>query len=57
MNWLKGKKTYILQIALVLYVLGGVVTGHMGGQEALGLLFSAGTISSLRAAFPTLPPI
>ena len=57
-TWLQGKKTYILQIGLVLYVIGGVVTHHMGVQEALGLLFSAGTIASIRSAISSLqlPP-
>lgn len=48
-NWLKGKKTYFLALALFAYTIGGYFTGHMTAQEALALIYSSGVIASLRA--------
>lgn len=49
-NSLKGYKTYFLALALVGYTLGGYFTGHMTLQEALGLLWTSGVVSSIRSA-------
>ena len=49
-NYLKGKKTYLLAAALLGYALGGYLTGHLNGKEALDLIWSSGVVSSLRAA-------
>lgn len=59
-NFLKGKKTYLLAAALLAYTIGGYFSGHLDAQTALGLLFSSGVISSIRAAIAKvseqLPP-
>jgi hypothetical protein len=55
-NWLRGKKTYFLALALFAYTIGGYLTGHMTAQEALALIYSSGVIASLRAAISKVPP-
>lgn len=49
-TWFAGKKTYFMALALLAYAAGGYFTGHMTSTEALGLLWSSGTLASLRAA-------
>jgi hypothetical protein len=56
-TFLSGKKTYLMAFALFAYCVGGYFTGHLDAQTALGLLFSSGTIASLRAAIDkAIPP-
>ncbi len=50
LEFLKGKKTYILQALLVVYAIAGVILGKMTLEEAMALLFSAATIASIRNA-------
>ena len=47
---LKGKKTYFLAFALFAYAIGGYATGHLTLTDALGLIWSSGVVSSIRAA-------
>jgi len=49
-NFLKGKKTYLLALALFAYAIGGYFTGHLTVMDAIGLIWSSGVVSSLRAA-------
>jgi hypothetical protein len=53
-NFLKGKKSYIMAIALFCYAVGGIVTGHLSVFDALGLFIGSGTVASLRAAISKL---
>jgi hypothetical protein len=53
-TWLQGKKTYLLAIALFAYAIGGYFSGHLTSAEVLGLLWSSGVVSSLRAAIGSL---
>ena len=53
--FLYGRKTYFLAFALFAYCLGGYFTGHLDLQTCLGLLFSSGTIASIRAAIAKIP--
>lgn len=55
-NWLKGKKSYLLAFALLAYAAGGYFTGNMSSQEALALLWSSGFAASIRAAIAKAPP-
>jgi hypothetical protein len=57
-QFLKGKKTYLLAAALLAYTVGGYFSGNLSMQDALGLLFSSGVIASLRAAITkvSVPP-
>lgn len=54
--FLSGKKTYLLSFALFAYCVGGYFSGHLDIQTALGLLFSSGTLASLRAAIDKTTP-
>ena len=49
-TWLKGKKTYILSIALVLYAVSGLLVGRLSVKEVIDLLFGSGFMATLRAA-------
>jgi hypothetical protein len=49
-TYLKGKKTYLLALALFAYAIGGYSTGHLSGQEAIKLIYESGIASSIRAA-------
>ena len=48
MNFLQGKKTYIIAIALVLYAVGGFVTGNLTGDQVVELLGLGGLGAALR---------
>lgn len=56
-TWLEGKKSYCLAIALFGYSLGGYFTGHLTGQETLGLIWSSGVTATLRAAITKVKPL
>jgi hypothetical protein len=49
MDWLKGKKSYILAGLAVIYAASGFLTGHLSGPQALDVLFAAGGLATLRA--------
>jgi hypothetical protein len=55
-EFLKGKKTYLLALALFAYAIGGYFSGHLDIQTSLGLIYSSGVIGSLRAAISKIPP-
>lgn len=48
-EWLRGKKTYFLAVALFAYAAGGYFTGNMTLQQALELIYGSGVLASLRA--------
>ena len=55
-NFLKGKKTYLLAFALFAYAAGGYFTGHLTLTDAVSLVYGSGVISSFRAAIAKIPP-
>lgn len=48
-NYLKGKKSYILAIGGIVYALLGYFTGHLDANSALNLVFGSMGLSTLRA--------
>jgi hypothetical protein len=49
-QWLKGKKTYIIQALALVYAASGYFTGNLDGKTALDILYSTTSISALRSA-------
>lgn len=54
-EWLKGKKTHISAIGLVLTGLAGLVGGEVTLYEFLMIAFGGASVSSLRAGLPKKP--
>lgn len=49
LNWLKGKKTYILVALGVVYAVSGYYTGNLDGQAALEIIWVALMGGTVRA--------
>jgi hypothetical protein len=49
-NWLKGKKTFIVAILLVVYALAGVVTGQLTLNNAILVVLNGLGLGFLRAS-------
>lgn len=49
-EFLKGKKTYILSALGVIYGVSGYVLGHLDGQTALGIIWTSLGFSTVRSA-------
>lgn len=49
-NWLKGKKTYLIQAAVFIYAISGLVTGNLDSKTAFELIYTSSTVSALRSA-------
>lgn len=47
-NWLKGKKTYGIALATVIFAVSGAATGQFSWQHAWELILGSGAIASLR---------
>lgn len=45
---INGKKTYILASLGIIYACAGYFTGHIGSQEALGVIWASLTTMGLR---------
>lgn len=48
-DYLKGKKTYLISIANVIYNVAAAATGHITWQEAITAIFQSGLVSALRS--------
>lgn len=48
-NWLKGKKTYILAVVGVIYALSGWYLGKIDTQTMINMAWAALTAAALRA--------
>lgn len=57
-QFLAGKKTYILGILGIVYAASGFLTGNLDSQSALGIVWAALTAMGLRAGISQigLPP-
>lgn len=53
-SYLKGKKTYILSVLFIVYLVIGVATKQIPLEQALGLLFAPATIAAIRSAIANL---
>ena len=51
---INGKKSYILAIALVLYAVGGVISGNLSIYDAIGILFGGGAVATIKHAVSKL---
>lgn len=49
-EYLKGKKVYILAACAVAYAIGGLATGHLDLQTAITILYSSGVMGAFRGA-------
>lgn len=49
-DFLKGKKTYILSALAVVYAISGLALGHIDPQTAVDMIWVALTGSALRAS-------
>lgn len=49
LNFLSGKKTYLLAALGIIYAVSGFLTGNIEGQAALELIWAALTASTIRA--------
>lgn len=48
MGFLKGKKTFVAAIAMVVYAASALLLGEMASVEAMGFVIEAGAIVALR---------
>jgi hypothetical protein len=48
-TWLKGKKTYILGLAAIVYAITGYYTGNLDSQTAMAVAWAAMQTMALRA--------
>ena len=48
-QFLKGKKTYLLGLAGLAYAIGGFSTGHLAQKEALDAAWASLTVIMMRA--------
>ena len=48
-DFLKGKKSYIVAAALILFAVSGVVSGQLSTQEATVIVLNGLGLSALRA--------
>ena len=49
-NYLKGKKTYLLALAGIIYAVTGAMTGHSSWKEAVDIIWASGIASAIRNA-------
>ena len=49
MNFLKGKKTYLVALALVVFAITGVATGNLTTEQAVALVLNGLGLGALRA--------
>lgn len=54
-TFLKGKKSYLMALALLAYAVGGYFTGHLTQADAIGLVWGSGVTASLRAGINNAP--
>ena len=52
LDFFKGKKTYIMTIAIICYALGGMVAGFIEFGVGIPLILGALGLGGLRAALP-----
>lgn len=50
LNFLQGKKTYIVAVATVVFAVAGVIVGQLSIKEAIELVLGGGALASLRKA-------
>jgi hypothetical protein len=50
MNFINGKKTYILGALGIIYAVAGYFTGNLDPQTALGLLWGSSSLLTIRHA-------
>jgi len=61
LNFLQGKKTYIIVVATLCYAIGGVIAGYISLNECIALILGALGLAGLRAGVadsvqpPTIP--
>jgi hypothetical protein len=48
-NFLSGKKTYLITLAAVVYAITGVISGNFTNDQAFEIVFAALGLGSLRA--------
>jgi hypothetical protein len=48
-QWLQGKKTYLLGLAALAYAIGGYFSGHLDAQTAMDIIWASLTSMALRA--------
>jgi len=53
-NWLSGKKTYIMAVAVVAWAWLSVYTGHMDVNTAIGITMGGTGLGALRAGVAKL---
>ncbi len=49
MDYFKGKRTYLLAIAAIIYSIAGYVTGHIDGQTAVDMIWTALATAGIRS--------
>lgn len=49
-NYLKGKKTYLLSLATVIYFVSAAMTGHLSWHEAINGILGSSFAATLRNA-------
>lgn len=50
LDWLKGKKTYGVLVATILYAVGGFASGQLTGDQAVQVILAALTAAGFRSA-------
>jgi hypothetical protein len=50
LDYLKGKKTYIIQGLALVYAISGYFTGNLDSKTTLDIIYSTASISALRSA-------
>jgi hypothetical protein len=50
-NYLRGKKSFIIAILAAIYAIIGVVLGKISPADCINLLFGASALAAIRAAF------
>ena len=52
LDFLGGKKTYVIAVATVCYALGGLVAGYVEASVAIPLILAALGLGALRKSVP-----